>query len=410
MINLYRILFPIPFLCLVGTLSIFSKKIRAGFFEKLGHYNFKINEKTFWIHAVSVGEVQAVSEFIKNYKDEKIVLTVSTPQGLELAQKKLNDCCAKICYFPYDIDFAINSARKAINPSKVMIFETEIWPNFVYNMQKSGVKVFISNGRISDSTYKTYKTLKFFFKSVFKNFTGILAQSEEDAKKFILIGANPEIVQNMGNIKFDIEFPSDETALVLKSEYNKGDKSVILAGSTHAGEDEIIISAYRNLKSKIPNLKLIIAPRHLERVGAVSALLENEKINYNLRTQSPDLDKADAIVLNTTGELTRLYAISDVSVICGSFNNTGGHNPLEATIWAKPVITGPNIKNFKVIYRELLKYSCAKLVADEHELEAELEKILTDTCYQEEMKENSKKAILENQGATEFLKNYIKGL
>ena len=219
MINLYRILFPIPFLFAMSVLSIFSKKIRAGFFEKLGFYNFKIDEKTFWIHAVSVGEVQAVTEFIKNYKDEKIVLTVSTPQGLELAKKKLSDYCEKICYFPLDIDFAINSAKRAINPSKVMIFETEIWPNFVHNMKKSGVKVFISNGRISDSTFKTYKALNFFFKYVFKNFAGILAQSEEDAKKFIEIGAKPEIVQNMGNIKFDIEFPSDETALVLKKEY-----------------------------------------------------------------------------------------------------------------------------------------------------------------------------------------------
>lgn len=410
MINLYRILFPIPFLFAMSILSIFSKKIRAGFFEKLGFYNFKIDEKTFWIHAVSVGEVQAVTEFIKNYKDEKIVLTASTPQGLELAKKKLSDYCEKICYFPLDIDFAINSAKRAINPAKVMIFETEIWPNFVYNMKKAGIKVFISNGRISDSTYKTYKTLRFFFKSVFKNFTGILAQSEEDAKKFIEIGAKPEIVQNMGNIKFDIKFPSDETALVLNKEYNKGNLPTILAGSTHAGEDEIIISAYKNLKNKIQNLKLIIAPRHLERVDSICALLENEKLNYNLRTTSPNLEKADVIVLNTTGELSKLYSVSDVSIICGSFNNTGGHNPLEATIWSKPVISGPNIKNFKVIYRELLKYNCAKIVQDKQELEAELEKILTDGKCQEEMKQNSKKAILENQGATEFLRNYIKGL
>lgn len=410
MINLYRIFFPIFFIPAIALISVFSKKIRAGFFEKLGLYNFKIDEKTFWVHAVSVGEVQAVTEFIKNYKDEKIVLTVSTPQGLELANKKLSDYCEKICYFPLDIDFAINSAKRAINPSKVMIFETEIWPNFVHNMKKSGVKVFISNGRISDSTFKTYKALNFFFKYVFKNFAGILAQSEEDAKKFIEIGASPEIVQNMGNIKFDIEFPSDETALVLKKEYNKGNKPTILAGSTHAGEDEIIISAYKNLKNKIENLKLIIAPRHLERVNSVCALLESEKLNYNLRTTSPNLEKADVIVLNTTGELSRLYAVSDVSIICGSFNNTGGHNPLEATIWSKPVVSGANIKNFKVIYRELLKYNCAKIVSDGVELEAELEKILTDLNYQNEMKENSKKAILENQGATEFLANYIKGL
>ena len=410
MINLYRILFPIFFIPTISLLSVFSKKIRAGFFEKLGFYNFKINEKTFWIHAVSVGEVQAVSEFIKNYKGEKIVLTVSTPQGLELANKKLTDYCEKICYFPLDIDFAINSAKKAINPSKVMIFETEIWPNFVYNLKKSGIKVFISNGRISDSTYKTYKTLRFFFKDVFKNFTGILAQSEEDAQKFVSIGANPEIVQNMGNIKFDIEFPSDETALVLKKEYNKNNMPTILAGSTHAGEDEIIISVYKNLKNKIENLKLIIAPRHLERVTSICTLLEAEKLNYSLRTTSPNLEKADVIVLNTTGELSRLYAVSDVSIICGSFNNTGGHNPLEATIWSKPVISGPNIKNFKVIYRELLKYNCAKIASDKIELEAELEKVLTDNKHQEEMKENSKKAILENQGAGKFLRNYIKGL
>ena len=140
MIRFYKIFFPIFFVPVILVLSIFSKKIRAGMKQKLGFYNFKMDKKTFWVHAVSVGEINSLTDFIKENKDKNIVLTTSTPQGFELANKKLSDYVEAICYFPFDTDFAINSAIKAINPHFVMIFETEIWPNFAHVLNK---KIFL---------------------------------------------------------------------------------------------------------------------------------------------------------------------------------------------------------------------------------------------------------------------------
>lgn len=408
MLKIYRILFPIFFIPTILLLSIFSKKIRSGFFQKFGRYNFKNKEKTLWIHAVSVGEVLAIADFISQNQNEKITLTTSTPQGQELAQKKLGNFCKEICYFPYDCTFSIKNAIKAINPSRVMIVETEIWPNFIYLLNKAKVPVIIANGRISDRTFQSYRKAKIFFKEVFKNFHSVLAQSKDDAEKFIQIGANANIVKTMGNVKFDIQRPSDEIKNQLIKLYEKENCKLIIAGSTHNGEEKIILEAYKNLKKEIPNLKLIIAPRHLERICEVEVTLKGE--NFALKSENPSLKENDIIILNTTGELGNLYSIADIAFIGGSFNKTGGHNPLEATIWKKPAISGPNVKNFRIIYQELVDNNCAKIVKDGLQLEKTLKKILTENAYYTELCTKCEQVLVKNQGATKFLKKYIEEL
>lgn len=406
MIAVYRFLFSIFFTPVILLLSLFSPKIRAGFLQKFGKYDFKIKEKTLWIHAVSVGEVLAISDFIKENKAKKIVLTTSTPQGQSLAKNKLSEFCEQICYFPYDYCFAIKNAIGAINPEKIIIVETEIWPNFVCMAKKVEIPVIIANGRISDSTFISYKRSKFFFKNVFKNFYGILAQSKDDAERFIAIGADSNIVQVMGNVKFDIKKP-DIDVKELENYYKKNNFKLMVAGSTHGGEEKIIFDSYTALKKDIENLKLIAAPRHLERVEEVSALCTKLKLNFALKTTDANLEQHDVILLNTTGELGNLYSIADVAILGGSFNKTGGHNPLEATIWGKPVLSGANVKNFRVVYRELIKNNCAKIVKDEQELASELKKLLQDETYYKQMCENCEKAIEQSQGATAFLNDYI---
>lgn len=408
MIALYALLFPIFFTPVILLASLFSPKIRAGFAQKFGKYDFAIDEKTLWIHAVSVGEVLAVADFIKqNAGDKKIILTTSTPQGQALAQSKLGNFCEGICYFPYDYKFAVRSAIKAINPAAIIIVETEIWPNFVTEAKKAKIPVIIANGRISDATFKSYRRLCFFFTQVFENFHAILAQSEEDAKRFIEIGAKPNIVRTMGNVKFDIAPPDTKIKETLEKTYNKGDFKVIVAGSTHKGEDEIILNAFSRLKNKDAGLRLIIAPRHLERISEVEVLVKKTNLKYSLKTRGADLAVADVILLDTTGELANLYSIADVAFLGGSLNETGGHNPLEATVWGVPVVSGPNIKNFRVIYRELIKNGCAKIINNGIELGDELKKMLQNTSL---YGKNCTQTLEQNRGATRVLKEYVKEL
>ncbi len=408
MIAIYALLFPIFFTPVILFLSLASPKIRAGFKQKFGKYDFKIKEKTLWIHAVSVGEIAAISDFIrKNATDKKIVLTTSTPQGRDFALSKLSKYCAKICYFPYDYKFAIKNAIEAINPKVIMIVETEIWPNFVYEAKKANIPVVIANGRISDSTFKSYKKISFFLGGVFKNFHAILAQSEDDAKRFIKIGAKPNIVKNMGNLKFDTAPQNLQTRAELEKTYNKGELKVIVAGSTHKGEEGIVLNSFARLRNKDVNLRLIIAPRHLERLGEVEGLIKKTKLKYSLKTMGADLASSEVILLDTTGELANLYSIADVAFLGGSLNETGGHNPLEATVWGVPVLSGPNIRNFRVIYRELIKNGCAKIINNAFELGDEFKRILENKQL---YGKNCTQTIEQNRGAAKNLENCIKEL
>jgi 3-deoxy-D-manno-octulosonic-acid transferase len=243
-------------------------------------------------------------------------------------------------------------------------------------------------------------------KNVFSCFSGILAQSEEDKNKFIEIGAKPQLVEVMGNIKFDIKTPDESIKENLKNYYKAGKNLVIVVGSTHPDEEEVYINLFKKLKNDF-NVKFLIAPRHLERVQAIAGLLEKNGVNFALKSTGETFENRDVILLDTTGELASSYSISKFSIIAGSFDSTGGHNPLEATIWGVPAVSGPNIKNFKVIYKELTKANCAKVVASVFELYEISKKLLEDEEYYSKMRENSAKTIIENAGATKYLNNYI---
>ena len=208
MLKVYNFLYGVFGTAIINILGMFSKKIEAGKIEKFGGYGFKFLNRTIWIHAVSVGEVMLAGTLIEkmHFKND-IVLTTSTPQGQELAKNRLSDKCKVITYFPYDTTKAVKNAVKAINPEMVIIVETEIWPNFAHIMKELAIPLFIINGRISERTFKSYKKLSFFFKEVLKNYSAILTQTNEDAKRFIEIGARKNKVVVSSNIKFGITKP-----------------------------------------------------------------------------------------------------------------------------------------------------------------------------------------------------------
>jgi len=363
---------------------------------------FLKNDTVVMFHGVSVGEINALENLVKRvrekYPDYKIVVTTGTHTGQDLAKKKLGENVDLITYFPADFPVVIKKFLDKINPTKVFIAETEIWPNFAIECKRRDIDIYIINGRISDSTFKSYKTFKFLFRYFLSFYTGIYTQSTEDNEKFLQLGANPNTTARMNNLKFDIQKPSVDI------DFKKGRSKVFLAGSTHKGEDEIVLYTYRRLKKNHPNLKLIIAPRHLTRTEEIRALTESFGYKYDFRSGGKsDFEDIDVLLLDTLGELGKMYAFADIAFIGGSFNKTGGHNPLEATIFEKPAISGPSIHNFKDIYNIIKNAGAGFVVEDREGLYKISEKLLSDNDFYNETVKSSAKVFKEQQGALEFV-------
>ena len=408
---IYRILSTILFLISLPVYAAVraSKGKLFGWKEKFGDFQSpNLGDKVIMYHGVSVGEVIALENLIKKTKetfpDHKIVVTTGTKTGQEIAHKKYENVADFITYFPFDITFCVNNFLDKINPSVVLIAETELWPTFAVYCHKRNIPLFVINGRISDSTFKSYKFLKGFFKELFKNYTEILTQSEDDCNKFIQIGAPKEKTKVMKNLKFDVKRVDSDI------EIGKGNSRIIIAGSTHKGEDEIVLNSFANLKSKFSDIKLLLAPRHLTRLSEVKNLVEKTNLKYGQRSQNATFQDNDIIILDTMGELSKMYQICDFAFIGGSFNKTGGHNPLEAIVYNKPAITGPSIHNFRDIYWILSKTKAGKIVKTPKELIKYMEKLLSDKEFYTQACEDCKNIFNSQQGALEIVINRLKNI
>lgn len=398
----------LPFIFL---LRLIQKKDVTSWKIKMGNFdlpkNFDKSKKTIMIHGVSVGEVVSLEKLIRKVKEEfpnhNLVLTTGTKTGQETAIKKTGDVADFITYFPLDIKFFVEKFLDKINPDVILIAETEIWPIFIYTAKKRNIKTYIINGRMSDESFKMYKILKPFFKNVLPMYSGIFVQSEIDKARLNEAGANINQLDVMKNLKFDVNKFDVDINL------NTNNSKVLIAGSTHKGEDEIVLRVYKKLKELIPNLKLLLAPRHITRTPDVQNLIKSFNFSYNLYSKNKQFsDNSDILLLDVMGELAKLYAKIDVAFIGGSFNNTGGHNPLEAIIFDKPTISGPSIKNFRDIYAILKMNNAAFVVNNEEEFFEIAKKLLLDENYYQEIKNNANKAFKNQQGALNFVIDKLK--
>lgn len=362
---------------------------------------FSKDDDVIMFHGVSVGEAVALENLVKTARKEfpnkKIVMTTGTYTGQEIAKKKLGDSTDLITYFPADFPCVIKKFLDKVNPKTVFIAETEIWPNFAMECKKRGINLYIINGRISDSTFKSYNALKWIFKYFLSFYTGIFTQSEDDNNKFLALGANPKTTEVMNNLKFDIKRPDGVI-------FDKCNSRVLLAGSTHSGEDEIVLNVFKKLKERHSDLKLILAPRHLTRVDEVKGLVEKFDFKYAQRSEGKNnLTDCDILILDTLGELGKMYEHSDISFIGGSFNKTGGHNPLESIVFNKPVISGPSTHNFKDIYSIIKKAEAGFVVDSKTEFLEIADKLLADKNYYSETVTKCEKVFNEQQGALKFV-------
>jgi 3-deoxy-D-manno-octulosonic-acid transferase len=368
---------------------------------------FTSSDNVIMFHGVSVGEAVALENLVKatrrEFPESKIVVTTGTHTGQDIAKKKLGEVADLITYFPADFPCVLNKFFDKINPTTVMIAETEIWPNFAIECKRRGIKLFVINGRISDRTFRSYDMFRFIFKPFLRLYTGIFTQSEDDNNKFLRLGANPNTTEVMNNLKFDVKKPD------VNIEFNKNGSRVLLAGSTHKSEDEIVLNVFKKLKEKYQDLKLILAPRHLTRTEDVKQLIESNGLIYAQRsTGKSDLENIDVLLLDTLGELGKMYAFSDISFIGGSFNKTGGHNPLESIVFEKPVISGPSIHNFKDIYKIIQNANAGFVVKSEKEFFEIADKMLGDEIFYNSTVQAGAKVFKEQQGALEFVINKLK--
>jgi len=310
-----------------------------------------------WIHAVSVGEVMAAIPLLKKlrekYPSKSLMLSTITDTGQKVARERVPEG-TMVFYLPFDIPIILKRVFERMRPELLITIETELWPNLFRISRQYGIPVILLNGRISEKSFKGYKKASFFMKEVLSNVDLFCMQSEMDAERISSIGVNEGRIKVLGNFKFDIKPPSK---IPEWSERMKG--PVLIAGSTHEGEEEFLISVYMKLKKDFTDLNLILAPRHPERFKDVEDLLRSKGVSFikrstfisELPTPNSELKnlKGTIILLDTVGELSAVYGISDIAIIGKSFKGYGGQNPLEPAYWGKPIVCGLHMENFPFI-------------------------------------------------------------
>ena len=384
--------------------SFLDKGYLTNFHHRFGIYKKISSQKHIWFHAVSLGEVISSETIIRRLlNDTNLVLTTSTPTGYREA-KKIYGNDVKIVYAPWDFIFFVKGFIKNFNPIALILFETEVWPSMIYLSEKRKIPIILSNARLSESSYKKYLLLSFFTKYIFKKLSLVLAQSNRHVENFKNIGIQESKIKQVGSVKFD-------TNKIKTTESNLKEYAgnLILATSTHIGEDEIIIDAYCKLRIEFPDLKLIIVPRHPERSDSVLKILENRNINSNISSRIPnEMDSLSAVVINTTGLLNSLYKLANVAFIGGSLlNKYGGHNIIEPASNKCAFIVGPYMRNFKDILGLFKDQDACMEINNSDELFNAYKELLNNNELRINMIDNASMVVSNNSGSSEKQYKYI---
>lgn len=388
---------------------------RSGIAQRLGrypdHYFMPLSgKKVFWVHAVSVGEVVSSGAFIdglrKKYPDASIVFSTVTPTGQAAARQRLQGVDL-FFYFPLDHIRITRALVHKMSPALFIFFETEIWPNTLRALSEQGVPSILLNGRISDRGFRRYRLIRFFLSYVFENVSFFLMQTERDVEKIVSLGAPEGRVEKTGNMKYDqaVSLKEKRETAALRAELGlSGRKRLIVAGSTHDGEEKAVLEAYDLLSSECPDFTLLIAPRHLDRLSGIEQfLLENGRRSIRKGRLSglseADRPEADVILLDTLGELDQFYSIADLIFVGGSLVPVGGHNVLEAAVCRKPVFFGPHMFNFQEIAVQLKGAGGGIEVADGKEMGRQMAWLIRHPDEYRKRGESAYLVVLNNRGA-----------
>ncbi len=376
--------------------------------ERFAHFQFKLQKPSIWVHAVSVGEVIVAVPLIKRLKQVHpecaIIVTTTTPTGSEQVKTHFKDFSTEDIfhiYAPYDLPHVVKRFLNRVKPRIAIMMETELWPNILYQCHKKHIPVFIANARLSARSAKNYGRLPHLMRSMLANITTVIAQNKNDAKRYINLGLDKNKVIISGSMKFDLQLPASvfETSELLRQQWGI-DRPVWICASTHEGEEELILSAFATIKKTIPNILLVLVPRHPDRFEKVTQLVQKKGYQTIQRSDNkPCQATTDVFIGNTMGELTLFYAASDVAFVGGSLVETGGHNLLEPAALGIPIVTGPYMFNFNEI-NELLKQA-GSVVQINHvdQLAPTVINYFNDAKGRTEAGEKGRQVVLKNRGA-----------
>jgi 3-deoxy-D-manno-octulosonic-acid transferase len=393
-------------------------KYIGGLRQRLGTLPRVDGKPVIWLHCVSVGETQAARPLAQRVKQEfphhALVVSTITLTGQKLARDVFRTQAESVFYFPFDWRWSVRRALKTINPTAVLIMETELWPNFLHECKARNIPVALVNGRISRQSFRRYKLIKFFLKRVLTCLSLAVMQSQTDAERLRELGMPDEKLYTAGNLKFDAELAGELTSKTAEIRERFGLQSgvpLILGASTHAPEEEVILDTLKDLQPA----RLMLAPRHPERFNEVASLIQKSGQSWTRRTAVPAAEDANAtvILLDTIGELPATYSLADVVFVGGSIVDRGGHNVLEPAAAGAPVVTGAHTHNFHAIVdlmceaNAIVQLPPVETSAASAELTYVLKKLLANTNERAELGRHAKQLVTDNQGAADRTIKFI---
>lgn len=392
-----------------------TRRYKYGLKDRLGFLQEKIKSicsknRIIWVHAVSVGEARVAGILApllrKAFPSHALLFSTVTHTGNKIARLIAAEN-EGVFYLPFDLSFITDRVVNTVKPEIFISIETELWPNLIYSLSKSGARIVLANGRISGRSYPRYKRCKFFISKLLEKFSLILMQSDQDAERIIALGAHKEKVSVTGNIKFDIPLEDcGSKRAELRNKLNLGEKEIfIVAGSTHRGEEDDIIDCFAKLKKEYNNIRLLVAPRHIERAQEIENLLskygfKSTKVSL-LNLQPAICNLKPVLILDTMGELKSMYCASDIVFVGKSLVRKGGQNPIEPASLGRPVIFGKHMFNFQDAARILLENNAAIDVRDKDGLYSVLKLLIDNPEERKKLGANARQAIDKKSGAAQ---------
>ena len=410
--SLFMIYIPIVYLKKLKR-SFKNAHYRQRWAERFAHTPLRLKD-CIWIHSVSVGESLSaeplVKKLLQEYPNERFVITTTTPTGSDVITRLYSSYPNVYhMYIPYDVQIFINNFFVKLNPKLFIVIETEIWPNILNKCFKENIPVIITNARLSKKSLRNYTKVPFGKDMLFSNISHISAQTEKDAKRFYSLGISKDKISITGNLKYNLITPENLNEKMLHIKESIKNRPVWIAGSTHQGEEEVILQAHNEILKTQPNCLLIIVPRHKERFTKVEKIIAKHDLSLQKRSSFKNeiYSHSQVYLGDTMGELLHLYYISDITFVGGTLINNGGHNLLEPAALNKPIISGTSLYNFSQISKVLVKNKAIKRVRNSTELAMEILALFNDKKELEQMANNSYKTFKDHSNVLEQQYNEI---
>jgi len=396
-------------------------KILPQFGQRFGLYSNDVRERLkpgcdLWIHAVSVGEVKIARVLIRSLREMqpglRIVISTTTGTGFNVAKSLLEDEKTSIIYNPIDFLWSVVAAFKLIHPKRLVLIESEIWPNYLWCARRRHIPIYLVNARLSDRTELRYRKMRWLVSPLLQEIDLIFAQDHIDVTRLTQAGFAPETIFNLGSLKYDVAVSDTSGEKDISAWWERTgwrpDQPILLGGSTHPGEEEVLVRIYLELSEKWPELRLVLAPRHAERGMAIRDMCERMGLRVTTRSQLASAtgplsngNTPHVVVVNSTGELSSLYKRATLAFVGKSLRGHGGQNFIEAAPGGTPIIVGPNMQNFKVITREFLSQQAIVQVFDEFELAQRLKTLIGSDEIRQDLGSRARATFEANLGAAE---------